>query len=179
MLKNMKVKMSLIMGFGVTVLVSVLIVIISLVIMNVQSSSYQGIINTEVRGSALVRTCRLQVNMAARYLRDVVLDPEGENAQKSATKTTESLTPLSDYITELRGLKILEGSTLIDDYISAVEVWGNAVPGIMETALGGDQEAAITMLQNECTPALTKVDEVANSLQAAITAEQDEIVTSQ
>ena len=179
MLKNMKVKMSLIMGFGVTVLVSVLIVIISLVIMNVQSSSYQGIINTEVRGSALVRTCRLQVNMAARYLRDVVLDPEGENAQKSATKTTESLTPLSDYITELRGLKILEGSTLIDDYISAVEVWGNAVPGIMETALGGDQEAAITMLQNECTPALTKVDEVANSLQAAITAEQDDIVTRQ
>lgn len=179
MLKNMKVKMSLIMGFGVTVLVSVLIVIISLVIMNVQSSSYQGIINTEVRGSALVRTCRLQVNMTARYLRDVVLDPEGENAQKSATKTTESLTPLSDYITELRGLKILEGSTLIDDYISAVEVWGNAVPGIMETALGGDQEAAITMLQNECTPALTKVDEVANSLQAAITAEQDNIVTRQ
>lgn len=179
MLKNMKVKMSLIMGFGVTVLVSVLIVIISLVIMNVQSSSYQGIINTEVRGSALVRTCRLQVNMAARYLRDVVLDPEGENAQKSATKTTESLTPLSDYITELRGLKILEGSTLIDDYISAVEVWGQAVPGIMESALNGDQEAAIDMLQNECTPALTKVDEVANSLQAAITAEQDDIVKRQ
>ena len=78
MLKNMKVKMSLIMGFSVTVLVSIIIVVVSLVIMNIQSSSYQGIIDTEVRASALVRTCRLQVNMTARYLRDVVLDPQGE-----------------------------------------------------------------------------------------------------
>ena len=43
MLKNMKVKMSLIMGFSVTVLVSIVIVITSLIIMNMQSSSYQKI----------------------------------------------------------------------------------------------------------------------------------------
>ena len=71
MLKNMKVKMSLIMGFSVTVLVSIIIVVVSLVIMNIQSSSYQGIIDTEVRASDLVRTCRLQVNMTARYLREI------------------------------------------------------------------------------------------------------------
>ena len=120
MLKNMKVKMSLIMGFSVTVLVSIIIVVVSLVIMNIQSSSYQGIIDTEVRASDLVRTCRLQVNMTARYLRDVVLDPQGESGQQSATKTTDSLSPLSDYITELRSLNVLSDSTLIDDYISAV-----------------------------------------------------------
>ncbi len=179
MLKNMKVKMSLIMGFGVTVLVSIIIVIVSLVIMNVQSSSYQGIIDTEVRASALVRTCRLQVNMTARYLRDVVLDPQGESGQQSATKTTESLSPLTDYITELRSLNVLGNTTLIDDYIGAVQLWGEAVPGIMNTALGGDQEEAIRMLQEECTPALTKVDEAAGALQTAITAEQDGIVKRQ
>ena len=179
MLKNMKVKMSLIMGFGVTVLVSIIIVIVSLVIMNVQSSSYQGIIDTEVRASALVRTCRLQVNMTARYLRDVALDPEGESGQQSATKTTESLSPLTDYISELRSLNVLGNTTLIDDYIGAVQLWGEAVPGIMNTALGGDHEEAIRMLQEECTPALTKVDEAAGALQTAITAEQDGIVKRQ
>ncbi len=179
MLKNMKVKMSLIMGFGVTVLVSVIIVIVSLVIMNVQSSSYQGIIDTEVRASALVRTCRLQVNMTARHLRDVVLDPKGESGQQSATKTTDSLTPLTDYINELRSLNVLGDTTLIDNYISAVQLWGEAVPGIMSTALAGDQEEAIRMLQEECTPALTKVDDAAGALQTAITAEQDSIVKRQ
>ncbi len=179
MLKNMKVKMSLIMGFSVTVLVSIIIVVVSLVIMNIQSSSYQGIIDTEVRASDLVRTCRLQVNMTARYLRDVVLDPQGESGQQSATKTTDSLSPLSDYITELRSLNVLSDSTLIDDYISAVQVWGEAVPNIMNTALGGDQEEAIRMVQEECTPALTKVDDAASALQTAITAEQDSIVKRQ
>ncbi len=179
MLKNMKVKMSLIMGFSVTVLVSIIIVVVSLVIMNIQSSSYQGIIDTEVRASDLVRTCRLQVNMTARYLRDVVLDPQGESGQQSATKTTDSLSPLSDYITELRSLNVLGDSTLVDDYISAVQVWGEAVPNIMNTALGGDQEEAIRMVQEECTPALTKVDDAASALQTAITAEQDSIVKRQ
>lgn len=179
MLKNMKVKTSLILGFSVTILVSVIIVVVSLIIMNVQSSSYQGIINTEVRASTLVRTCRLQVNMTARHLRDVVLDPEGESGQESAAKTTESLSPLTDYIQELKNLDVLEDSTLVDNYISAVTVWGEAVPNIMQTALGGDQEGAISLLQTQCTPALSKVDEAAGSLQAAITAEQDNIVKQQ
>ena len=49
MLKNMKIKMSLIMGFSVTILVSLAIVITSLVVMNIQSASYQKIIDTNVR----------------------------------------------------------------------------------------------------------------------------------
>ncbi len=86
MLKNMKVKMSLIMGFSVTVLVSIIIVVVSLVIMNIQSSSYQGIIDTEVRASALVRTCRLQVNMTARYLRTWFWTPKERAASSPRPK---------------------------------------------------------------------------------------------
>ena len=81
MLKNMKIKMSLILGFSVTILVSIAIVVTSLIVMNVQTSSYERIINTNMRASALVRTCRLNVNMAARSLRDVALSPESASAK--------------------------------------------------------------------------------------------------
>ena len=63
MLKNMKIKMSLILGFSVTILVSIAIVVTSLIVMNAQTTSYERIINTDIKASSLVRTCRLNVNM--------------------------------------------------------------------------------------------------------------------
>ena len=48
MLKNMKVKVSLIMGWAVTLLVSLVIIIATLVIMNKQTSTYQKIIDKDI-----------------------------------------------------------------------------------------------------------------------------------
>ena len=46
MLKNMKVKASLILGWGVTLLVSVVIIVATLIIMNQQTGTYQDIIDS-------------------------------------------------------------------------------------------------------------------------------------
>ena len=119
MLKNMKIKMSLIMGFSVTILVSLAIVITSLVVMNIQSASYQKIIDTNVRASALVRTCRLNANMAARALRDVALDPTSDYVATASGIVSEKLGELEKDIPELRTLHTLEDEALVNEYISA------------------------------------------------------------
>lgn len=176
MLKNMKIKMSLIMGFATTVLVSIIIVVATLVIMNMQSASYQSIINTNIRASTLVRTCRLSVNIAARNLRDVALAPESDRVETASKNITENLQALEGYITELRAVHALEDESTLNEYISTVEVWGKMVPEILAEATGGHVDVAITMLQDECTPALNQVDEVAAKLQTEITASQDAIL---
>ena len=106
MLKNMKIKMSLIMGFSVTILVSLAIVITSLVVMNIQSASYQKIIDTNVRASALVRTCRLNANMAARALRDVALDPTSDYVATASGIVSEKLGELEKDLSGRLGRKV-------------------------------------------------------------------------
>lgn len=179
MLKNMKIKMSLILGFSTTVVVSVLIIVASLIIMDVQSSSYQDIIDTDIRASTLVRTCRLNVNMAARNLRDVALAPDSDYVSTASKSVNEKLASLETDIQELRELHALKDEASLNEYISAVQVWGTMVPDILANATGGKLEEAIRQLQEECTPALTKVDEAAAVLQAEITAEQDSTLTQQ
>ncbi len=179
MLKNMKIKMSLIMGFSVTILVSVAIVVAALVIMNIQSSSYQRIIDTNVQASQLVRVCRLNVNIAARNLRDVALDPDSDYVDTATNAINEKLNSLQSDITELRAVHALEDESTLNEYISAVEVWGTVVPTILADATGGKMEEALRLLQEECTPALGKVDEIASRLQTEITADQDNVIKQQ
>ncbi len=179
MLKNMKVKMSLIMGFGIAILVSVIIVVASLVIMSTQAQSYQDIIDTDIHSSTLVRTCRLEVNIAARCLREVALDPEAKTVGETTSKLDSALNNLTPYIQELKDLNVLGDSKPIDDYIAAVTEWGAVVPEIREKALGGQQEEAIDMIQNECTPALANVDAAAGVLQSEITQHQNNVLKQQ
>ena len=174
MLKNMKIKMSLIMGFSVTILVSLAIVITSLVVMNIQSASYQKIIDTNVRAGALVRACRLNANMAARALRDVALDPTSDYVATASGIVSEKLGELEKDIPELRTLHTLEDEALVNEYISAVQVWGTVVPDILANAT-----EAIRQLQEECTPALSLVDDTASKLQTEIMADQDNTIKQQ
>ena len=75
MFKNMKIKVSLFLGFGITILVSVAIIIVMLIILNNQSNTYENIINSQVKANELILTCRIYTNNAARNVRDMALDP--------------------------------------------------------------------------------------------------------
>ena len=71
MIKNMKVRKSLVMGYGITIVVSVIIIITSLVLMTVQKRQYTNILDKYVESNQLVSECRISYNIAARNLRDV------------------------------------------------------------------------------------------------------------
>ena len=60
MLKNMKIKTSLLMGFGITILISVLIIISTLLMMNSQSRQMTDVINTEIKACDLIKSSRIQ-----------------------------------------------------------------------------------------------------------------------
>ena len=85
MFKNMKIRKSLIIGFGTTILVSVVIIIASLILMNTQKSAYTDILNSYVGANELVSECRVNYNIAARNLRDGVL-----SGNTSSLDTTQS-----------------------------------------------------------------------------------------
>ncbi len=79
MLKNMKIKKSLILGFGITIVVSLLIIISTLVLLFKQGNAYTSVINTEIRSNELITSIRLDATVAARCVRDMALNPDDRN----------------------------------------------------------------------------------------------------
>ena len=71
--KNMSIKKSLIVGFGITILISAIIIVAELIMMNSQKNSYNDIIDRYVEATALIADCRIDYNIAARNLRDAAL----------------------------------------------------------------------------------------------------------
>ena len=54
MLKNMKIRTSLLMGFGVTLLVSLILIAATLLMMNSQSDKLIGVIDTDIKACDLL-----------------------------------------------------------------------------------------------------------------------------
>ena len=151
MLKNMKVKASLILGWGVTLLVSVVIIVATLIIMNQQTGTYQDIIDSNIRASSLIYQARMNTNIGARHLRDIALSPEGSDNTSKETRINEALTTLSEELKELKEIYPLEDTSKLDEYLNSVASWGESVPGIMET-LETDKEEGVRMILEECSP---------------------------
>ncbi len=95
MIKNMKIRKSLIMGFGITIIVSAIIIIVSLVLMAVQKGQYTDILDQYVASNELVSECRIDYNIAARNLRDAVLSGDMSSVDTTNSKISELGTQLT------------------------------------------------------------------------------------
>lgn len=98
--KNMSIKKSMIIGFGTTILISVVIIIASLIMMNSQKNSYQDILDEYVQSNLLAEQCRVNYNIAARSLRDAVLSGDTSSIDTASSKIEE----LTGQISELERL---------------------------------------------------------------------------
>ena len=107
MIKNMKIKKSLILGYGVTVVVSVLIIIASIVLMSIQKNQYLDIIDDYVGANDIVSECRIDYNIAGRSLRDAVLGGEMSNLDT----TTQKVSELKERLSALESTYPLENKT--------------------------------------------------------------------
>ena len=67
MLKNMKIKKSLILGFGITIVVSLLIIISTLGLLFNQKNAYTSVIETEMRANELITSIRLDATVHQQH----------------------------------------------------------------------------------------------------------------
>ena len=110
-----------------------------------------------------VKICRINVNAAARNIREMALNDD-TSSYDGYEKTVEKL--LKEVDSELKNLK---GTGIIPDsdyeeYSSALSDWGNIGYSIIEEIKSGDKEQAVDEIMNDCTPALNKLVQIAIKL---------------
>ena len=179
MLKNMKIKKSLILGFGITIVVSLLIIISTLVLLFKQGNAYTIVINTEIRANELITSIRLDATVAARCVRDMALNPDDRNGNAELESYINStLTSLDAKIQELREIYPLDDRDL-DTLIQDLTVWAEEVPNIIDAINGGRGDEAISMILNTCSPRLNELTTFAGTLDDSLSAAQQEAIDRQ
>ena len=179
MLKNMRIKKSLILGFGITIVVSLLIIISTLGLLFNQKNAYTSVIETEMRANELITSIRLDATVAARCVRDMALNPDDRSANAELESYINSvLTGLDAKIQELREIYPLDDRDL-DTLIQDLEVWAEQVPDIMDAIDSGRGEEAVRMILNSCSPHLNELTTYAGTLDDSLSEAQQTAIDQQ
>ena len=171
--KNMSIKKSLIVGFGTTILISAVIIIASLIMTNSQKNAYTNIMDDYVGATALISECRIDYNIAARTLRDVVLSGETGELADVLSKVDE----LKLRIDELEAVYPLQDRTLLTSFTKTVDEWEIEAQAIVELART-DREAAAGRIATSCSPKL-RAAVAGDQLSDALTTAQNTIIERQ
>ena len=178
MIKNMKIKKSLILGFGVTIIVSLAIIIASIVLMSMQKNQYMDIIDEYVGANSIVYECRVDYSIAGRSLRDAVLGGDLSNLDTPTQKVAE----LKERLSELERIYPLDSKTELNAFVDTVEAWEVEAEKIVSVARNNTAESrteAAGLIASDCSPRLKDAAEKGDALAATLQAAQDNIIARQ
>ena len=172
--KNMSIRKSLIVGFGTTIVISVIIIVTALVMMTSQKNAYKDILDRYVASTDMIATCRIDYNIAARNLRDAVLS----GSTGSVTTATEKLAELDAKFAELESIFPLSDRSTLTAFSNAIKDWEDEANDIAASAIS-DREGAVGMLVNDCTPKLNAAAAAGENAANALAAAQEQIINQQ
>lgn len=159
-LENMHLQERINYGYRKVIIMMLISGLLSIVVIGVLFANMVHYIENVTVADQAVKTCRINVNAAARNIREMALNDD-TSSYDSYEKTVEKL--LKEVDSELKNLK---GTGIIPDsdyeeYSSALSDWGNIGYSIIEEIKSGDKEEAVDQIMNDCTPALNKAVEIA------------------
>ena len=159
-LENMHLQERINYGYRKVIIMMLISGLLSIVVIGVLFASMVHYIENVTVADQAVKICRINVNAAARNIREMALDDD-TSSYAGYEKTVEKL--LKEVDSELKNLK---GTGIIPDsdyeeYSSALSDWGNIGYSIIEKIKSGDKEKAVDEIMNDCTPALNKAVEIA------------------
>ncbi len=158
MFKNMKVKRSLFLGYGVTIAISIVIIFSCLLSANSQKHSYENLLNRESTAAELLVQARNYSNIAARNIRDILLIPDDPANPQLEERAKEVLKNLDTTAAELKKTYPDKmNQTDLDNYLSAIDAWQASYLDILNMYHSGNLQGAIHAIQTECTPALNEM----------------------
>ena len=174
MIKNMKVRKSLILGYGITIVVSAIIIIVSLILMSMQKNQYANIIDNYIGAKDIVAEGRLDYNIAARNLRDAVLSGNVSSLDTVAAKMTE----LEDDLKQLESVYPLENKSTMNNFITLARSWMEEAKNISNITRT-NREKAVELIVSDCTPVLNQMADAGTALRDEISAAQADILARQ
>jgi methyl-accepting chemotaxis protein len=164
-LEKMQLKERLIYGYGRVILRMIVSGVLSLIVIGLLMGNMLRYVENVERADVAVKICRIDVNSAARNIREMALNSD-TSTYDSYQQQVE--TQLAEVDSELKALKAtgIISDEIYQEYASALSDWGNIGYSIMEQIMSGQTEEAADAIINQCTPALDNAVAIGKKLDA-------------
>ena len=162
-LENMHLQERINYGYRKVINMMLISGLFSIVVIGVLFANMGNYIENVTAADQAVKICRINVNSAARNIREMALNDD-TSAYDGYEQTVEKL--LAEVDDELKTLKKtgVVPDADYEEYASALSDWGTLGYSIIEEIKNGDREKAIDLILNDCTPALNKLVQIAIKL---------------
>ncbi len=177
MFKNMKIRMSLILGFGSSTLVSAIIIIAALFTMNVQQKNFNEVLTNEVRASEIIKECRLDVRNAVVDGFEMLLSTDRSSDAATKSSIESAMNDIDALLTELRGIYPLKDSRL-DDYSRQLTEWESIMTQVMNQITAGQTNEAAIVIRNEISPMLSAMTQTAADITNSLEQSKEAVIES-
>ena len=162
-LENMRLQERINYGYRKVILMMLISGLLSIVVIGVLFANMLHYINNVTVADQSVKICRINVNTAARNIREMALNDDA-STYDSYEETVKRL--LAEVDTSLKALKdtgIVSDSSY-EEYATALSEWGNVGYSIMEEVQNGNKEQAVNEIFDDCVPALNNLVQIAIKL---------------
>ncbi|MEI3348097.1 MAG: methyl-accepting chemotaxis protein [Dysosmobacter sp.] len=171
-MKNKKVATKMLLTFGVTLVLALAMIGVSMRTILSIRASYGDILSNQVAATQAVQESEMEVNSIARQLRDMALFGYDSSTVDSIQTSVNTIN------TALNTISTLAAGTdgTAQQYIQEVQAWEAVFTDIDEALQAGDSAQVNRLIQNECTPKLNQAVSTGHTLIAQLTAQSNDQV---
>lgn len=162
-IREMRIKKKLSVGYGVVIAMMVVSGFLSLVALTIIQTNLKDFERDIVRADQAVSNCRMNVNIAARNIREMALVNDTTKYAAYENKVEEVLNTVIQEIGVLRTTGVI-AEEIIAEYEQIVEEWSTISSDIIDNQKAGRNLESRTMIFEQCTPTLERLIEDAKDL---------------
>lgn len=158
-LEEMHLKERISYGYKKVIRMMLISGVLSVLVIGILFANMMQYVEKVQRADTAVKICRINVNSAARNIREMALN-------KDTSKYDEYKQNVEEIMAEVDSeLKVLKGTGVVSDeqyqeYANSLSDWGTIGYSIMQDIMDGNIENANDAIINKCTPALNNVVEI-------------------
>lgn len=160
-MKKLNVRGKLLASFGIILLMTVIIACVAVGGLKRAHRNMQEFMQGAVVVDDAIKNNRIDTNIAARALRDMVIS--SKNYEENKQIVEENIKEIKQNFEVVENAGVLDRE-MVDEYKQAMEEWFDIGQEVMNALEAGDKKEAEDLILTKCTPALTRVIELINPL---------------
>lgn len=176
-LANMSLQERISYGYRKVITMMLLSGVISIIAIGILFANMMNYVNNVDAADKAVKTCRININAAARNIREMALNDDESTYDSYEEKVEELLGIVDTQMNVLHGTGVIT-EDLYTEYQGALTDWGTIGYQIMEEIKAGKGEQAVEDILNKCTPALNRLVEISKKLDALTDEQRSKAVQS-
>ena len=162
-LENMHLGERINYGYRMVITMMLISGLLSIAVIGVLFFNMLNYVNKVNAADQAVKTCRINVNAAARNVREMALNPDKSTYDDYEQGAKEKLEDVDVQLKTIKKSGVVPENQY-NEYSKALSDWANTGYSIMDKIKAGQKDGSVDQIINECTPKLNKTVELAKEI---------------